>query len=86
MLDVAKSKAAPDGNTAGLMANLVLADDGTFKAGAGVTGVYSFDGKTLIVTYANSPGLQKKGGIAGAWLKFPAPAGLSSYCYMKRPS
>jgi hypothetical protein len=85
VLDMAKSKAAPDGNTAGLMAKLTLNGDGTFVAGAGVTGKYTFDGKTLVVTYANSPGLQKKGGIDGQWLKFPAPAGLNRYCYMVRP-
>ncbi len=85
VLDEAKSKAAPDGNTAGVMKTLELTADGAFTALYGTKGTYTFDGQTLVVTYANSPGLQKKGAIEGAWLKFPAPAGLNRYCYMKRP-
>ena len=85
VLDEAKSKAASDGNTAGVMKTLELTADGAFTALYGTKGTYTFDGQTLVVTYANSPGLQKKGAIEGAWLKFPAPAGLNRYCYMKRP-
>ena len=85
VMDEAKSKAAPDGNTAGVMKTLELTADGAFTALYGTKGTYTFDGQTLVVTYANSPGLQKKGAIEGAWLKFPAPAGLNRYCYMKRP-
>jgi len=84
VLDEAKSKAASDGNTAGVMKTLELTAGGVFTALYGTTGTYTFDGQTLVVTYAHSPGLQKKGGIEGAWLKFPAPAGLNRYCYMKR--
>jgi hypothetical protein len=85
VMDEAKSKAATDGNTAGLMKRVEMAGDGTFTAGAGVTGKYTFDGTTLVVFYSNSPGLAKKGGIDGEWLKFPAPAGLNRFVYMKRP-
>jgi hypothetical protein len=85
-LDEAKSKAAPDGNTAGLMKEVTLNEDGTFTALYGTKGTWKFDGQTLSVFYSNSPGLEKKGGIAtdGEWLKFPAPAGLNRFCYLTR--
>ena len=67
------------------MKQLTVNADGTFTALAGVTGKYAFDGQTLSVWYSNSPGLEKKGGVDGNWLKFPAPAGLNRFVYMTRP-
>ena len=82
VLDEAKSKAAPDGNTAGMMKEVVLHEDGTFTALAGTKGKWTFDGKTLIVTYENSPGFPRRGGIApdGHWLKFPL---YNTFCYLR---
>ena len=67
------------------MKEVVINTDGTFRALYGTSGKWTFDGQTLIVNYANSPGLDKKGGMAtdGEWLKFPAPAGLGKFCYLK---
>ena len=83
MMDEAKTRAAADGNSALLMKRVTLNADGTFLAGAGVTGKYKFDGKIFSVFYSGSPGLEKKGAIDGGWLKFPAPAGLGKFVYMK---
>lgn len=84
-LDEARSSAAADGNTAGLMATLEIKADGTFEALYGTHGTYTFEGGELVAIYSNSPGLEKKGGsLDGEHLRFPAPAGLGKYCYLTR--
>ncbi len=84
-LDEARSSAAADGNTAGLMAKLEIKADGTFEALYGTQGTYTFEGGELVAVYSHSPGLEKKGGsVDGEHLRFPAPAGLGKYCYLRR--
>jgi hypothetical protein len=83
-MDETKSKAAPDGDTAGLMGRLVMKPDGTFTALAGVAGTYTFDGKVLLVRYSTIPGEELSGGLDGEWLKFPAPAARNRFVYLKR--
>ena len=83
-LDAAKSKAAEDGNTAGVMNKVEIRADGSFEAKYGVKGTYTFADDELVVIYQNAPGMQAKGAFDGEHLKFPAPSDNKKFCYLKR--
>jgi hypothetical protein len=86
-LDEAKSKAAADGNTAGLMAKLSINPDGTFAALHGITGTWERAGGILFVTYAIASYENAPAKMHGAYLKFPAPSSpKTKFCYMKKVS
>ena len=82
-LDEAKSGAAPDGNTAGLMKDVTISADGTFAALYGTKGTWKVAGGKLLVTYANSGRKDETASLDGDHLKFPAPAMAGKFCYLK---
>jgi hypothetical protein len=85
-LDEAKSKAATDGNTAGLMAEVTIKADGTFEAMYGTKGTWKIGGGKLLVTFDTNKGFRKdeEAKMDGEFLKFPAPAMAGKFCYLKK--
>ena len=83
-LDENVSKAAPDGNTAGLMKELTIKDDGNFEAMYGTVGTWKIEGGKLLVSYANDFKKDRPGSMDGKTLKFPAPAMHDKFCYVTR--
>ena len=84
-LDLEKSQTAPDGNTAGLMKDVVIKDDGTFEALYGTKGTWKLADGKLLVTYANG-GFRKdeEATMDATHLKFPSPAESKKFCYLKK--
>jgi hypothetical protein len=83
-LDSAKSASAPDGNTAGVLANVEFKADGSFTALYGTQGSWKLEGKKLLVTYANSIRGAEEARLDDGFLKMPAPAMKGKFCYLKR--
>ncbi len=83
-LDEAKSGAAPDGNTAGLMKEVNIKPDGTFEAMFGTQGTWKIAGGKLLVTYRNSFRKDEAATMADGFLKFPSPAMSGKFCYLRR--
>jgi hypothetical protein len=83
-MDGEKSSAAPDGNTAGVMANVEFKPDGTFAALYGIGGTWKVKGKKLLVAYSNSFRGDEEALLDGGFLKMPAPAMKGKFCYLKR--
>jgi len=81
-LDEPKSKAAADGNTAGLMKSLTIREDGTFEALFGTKGTWTLAGGKLLVTYENSGRAKEAATYDGAHLKFPSPSSAAKFCYL----
>ena len=81
-LDETRSKAAADGNTAGLMKSLSLREDGTFEALFGTKGTWTLAGGKLLVTYENSGRAKEAATYDGVHLKFPSPAHADKFCYL----
>jgi hypothetical protein len=82
-LDVAHSKAAADGNTAGLMGRVVLRPDGSFEALYGTKGTWKLTKGKLIVRY-ETVAEDRPAILDGKHLKFPAPAQSDKFCYLVR--
>jgi hypothetical protein len=83
-LDEAKSKVAPDGNTAGLMKDVTIKADGTFEALYGTQGTWAIKGGKMVVTYQNSMRKDEPVTMADGLMKFPSPAMSGKFCYLKR--
>lgn len=83
-IDMDKSKAAADGNTAGLMAAVTVKDDGTFEALYGIKGTWKVDGGKFLVSYDNDFEKDRPGSIDAGFFKFPAPAMAGRFCYLKK--
>jgi hypothetical protein len=83
-LDEAASKGAADGNTAGLMKELTIKEDGTFEAMYGTKGSWKIMGGKLTVSYENDYKKDRPGSGDAKLLKFPAPAMHEKFCYMTR--
>jgi hypothetical protein len=83
-LDEAKSAAAADGNTAGLMKEVEVKADGTFVAMYGTQGTWKIAGGKLLVTYANGFRKDEPASMAEGFLKFPSPAMSGKFCYLRR--
>ena len=83
-LDGEKSAAAPDGNTAGVMAAVEFKADGTFAAMYGIGGTWKLKGKKLLVAYTNSFRGDEEAAMDGGHLKMPSPAMHGKFCYLKR--
>jgi hypothetical protein len=82
-LDEARSKAAPDGNTAGLMNRVVLKPDGSFEALYGTKGTWRLDKGRLVVRY-ETVAEDRAASLDGKHLKFPSPAHGDRFCYLVR--
>lgn len=83
-LDEAASKGAADGNTAGLMKELTIKEDGTFEAMYGTKGTWKITDGNLTVSYENNYKKDRPGSGDAKLLKFPAPAMQGKFCYMTR--
>lgn len=83
-LDEPKSKAAADGNTAGLMKSVTIRADGTFEALFDIKGTWTFSGGKVLVTYENSGRDKEPLTFDGTHLKFPSPAMQTKFCYLVR--
>ena len=83
-LDGARSGAASDGNTAGVMAAVEFKADGTFSALYGIGGTWKMSGGKLLVAYSNSFRGDEEAVRDGKHLKMPAPAMKGKFCYLVR--
>jgi hypothetical protein len=84
-LDADKSKAAADGNTAGVMKKLTIKDDGTFETLVELKGTWRLkDGKLLVTWSGGGSHKEEAAAMDGEYLKFPAPAMTGKFCYVKR--
>jgi hypothetical protein len=83
-MDADKSAAAPDGNTAGVMATVEFKADGTFAAMYGLGGTWKLRNKKLLVAWSNSFRGDEEAVLDGGFLKMPAPAMRGKFCYLKR--
>jgi hypothetical protein len=83
-LDAARSGAADDGNTAGVMAAVEFKADGTFAALYGIAGTWKLSGGKLLVAYSNSFRGDEEALRDGKLLKMPAPAMKGKFCYLRR--
>lgn len=83
-LDEEKSKSAADGNTAGLMKDVSINENGTFEAMYGTKGAWKVEAGKVLVTYENSFRQNEEVAIDGDYLKFPSPAMAGKFCYLKK--
>lgn len=84
-LDEPKSKAAADGNTAGLMKSLTIREDGTFEALYDIKGTWTLVEGKFLVTYENSGREKEAATFDGKHLKFPSPSSATKFCYLIKP-
>ena len=82
-LDEPRSKAAPDGNTAGVMKSVVLHPDGRFEALYGTKGTWKLTKGKLVVRY-ETVAEDRVASLDGKHLKFPSPAHGDKFCYLVR--